>query len=60
MTIERTLTREQFDALPDVTERHCAIFQGEDDGLVTDPVDGSQWLVGRLDGVRVKRRLTLT
>ena len=50
------LSRAEFEALPDVTQRGVALYTGEDDGLVHDPVTGYDWLVGWLDGKRVRRR----
>lgn len=33
-----------------------ALLQRDDDGMFMDPRDGSTWMVGWVDGVRVRRR----
>lgn len=34
----------------------AALHYRDDDGMFMDPRDGSTWMVGRLDGVRVRQR----
>ena len=47
------MTQDELDQLPEVTG---AVFQGPDDGMVTD-VYGEDWMIGTRDGLRVKRRM---
>jgi hypothetical protein len=50
------MTQDDLDKLKDVTELQCAIYQGEQDGMVQD-IYGVWWLTGQLRGEPVKRRL---
>lgn len=49
------MTQDDLDKYKDVTALHCAIFQGEEDGMVQD-IYGVWWLTGWLNGERVKRK----
>lgn len=50
------MTQDELDRIRDVTELNCAIFQREEDVAVTD-AEGNWWLLGVLNGERVKRRM---
>lgn len=43
-------------SIPVMIEAPGALFQRDDDGMFMDPRDGSTWMVGWVDGVRVRRR----
>lgn len=43
-------------SIPVMIEAPAALFQRDDDGMFMDPRDGSTWMVGWVDGVRVRRR----
>ena len=44
-------------SIPVMVEAPGALFQrDDDDGMFMDPRDGSTWMVGWVDGVRVRRR----
>lgn len=50
------MTQDDLDKRKDVTALQCAIYQGEQDGMVED-VNGVWWLTGQLNGEPVKRLL---
>ena len=43
-------------SIPVMIEAPAALFQRPEDGMFMDPRDGSTWMVGWVDGVRVRRR----
>lgn len=43
-------------SIPVLIEAPAALLQRDDDGMFMDPRDGSTWMVGWVDGVRVRRR----
>jgi hypothetical protein len=46
-----------FDVLmPVLLGSDAALYMGDQDGSVTDSRDGSTWIIGWIDGKRVKRR----
>jgi len=42
--------------VPTMIEPGAALMTTERDGMFMDPRDGSAWMVGWVDGVRVRRR----
>lgn len=42
--------------MPVMIQPGAALLCEDDDGMFMDPRDGSTWMVGRLDGVRVRQR----
>lgn len=43
-------------SIPAMIEAPAALLQRDGDGMFMDPRDGSTWMVGWVDGVRVRRR----
>jgi len=43
-------------SIPVMIEAPAALLQRDGDGMFMDPRDGSTWMVGWVDGVRVRRR----
>ena len=50
------VTQAELDELPDVSALGLCLYTGEQDGVVWD-VTGACWLVGWLNGERVKRSM---